>query len=88
MIIVMISITMWAAAMMEGTVVGVTLTHNTAQSVDALTQMEAGEEQLVHQLLQLHKLLPSQVCQQLMTQVSLNENCWCFYFALGSNFKE
>ena len=54
MIIVMISITMWAAAMMEGTVVGVTLTRNTAQSVDALTQMEAGEEQLAHQLLQLH----------------------------------
>ena len=85
MIIVMISITMWAAAMMEGTVVGVTLTHNTAQSVDALTQMEAGEEQLAHQLLQLlqlHQLL------QLMTQVIMNQHCWCFYFALGSNFKK
>ena len=83
MIIVMISITMWAAAMMEGTVVGVTLTHNTAQSVDALTQMEAGEEQLAHQL-----LLPSQVCQQLLAQVVMIQHCWCFDFALGSNFKK
>jgi hypothetical protein len=55
--IVMISITTWAAAMMEGTVVDVTLTRNTAQSADALTQMEAGVEQLAHQLLQLHQLL-------------------------------
>ena len=82
------SITTWAAAMMEGIVVDVTFKHNTAQSVDALIQMEAGEEQLVHQLLQLHQLLPSQVCQQLMTQVNLKENYWGFYFALGSNFKE
>ena len=59
MVIVMISITMWAAAMMEGTVVDVTLIHNGAQSVDALTQMQAGEEQLAHQLLQLHHLLQS-----------------------------
>ena len=57
MIIVMIAITMWAAAMMEGTVVDVMLTQNTVQSVDALTQMEAVEEQLAPQLLQLHKLL-------------------------------
>ena len=77
-IIVMISITTWAAPMMEGTVVDVTLTRNTAQSADALTQMEAGVEQLAHQLLQLHQLLPSQVCQQLMTQVVMNQHCWCF----------
>ena len=68
--IVMISITMWAAAMMEGTVVDVTLTRNTAQSADALTQMEAGVEQLAQQLLQLHQLL--------MTQVVMNQHCWCF----------
>ena len=55
--------------MMEGTVVDVTLTPNTAQSVDALTQMEAGVEQLAQQL------LPSiQVCQQLMTQVHSYES--------------
>ena len=88
MIFAMILITTWAAAMMEGTVVDVTLIRNTAQSVDALTQTEAGEEQLVHQLLQLHQLLPSQVCQQLMNQVNLKENYWCFYFAPWSNFKE
>ena len=83
MAFVMMKTTMKPASLMEEIAVGVTLTHNTAQSVDALTQMEAGEEQLVYQLLQLHQLLPSQ-----MTQVSLNENCWCFfYFALGSNFK-
>ena len=69
-IIVMISITTWAAAMMEGTVVDVTLTRNTAQSADALTQMEAGVEQLAQQLLQLHQLL--------MTQVVMNQHCWCF----------
>ena len=72
--------------MMEGTVVDVTLTHNTAQSVDALTQMEAGEEQLAHQPLQLHQLLPPQVCQQLMTQVNMNHQYYlCLYFAPGSN---
>jgi len=63
-IFVMISITTLAAAMMEGTVVDVMLTLNTAQSADALTQMEAGAEQLAHQL-----LLPSQVCQQLLAQM-------------------
>ena len=34
--------------MMEGTVVDVTLTRNTAQSADALTQMEVAVEQLAH----------------------------------------
>ena len=77
-IIVMISITTWAASMMEGTVVDVTLTRNTAQSADALPQMEAGVEQLANQLKQFHQLLPSQVCQQLMTQVVMNQHCWCF----------
>ena len=43
--------------MMEGTVVGVTLTHNTAQSVDALIQMEV--EQLAHK-------------QQLLAQVIMH----------------
>ena len=76
--IAMISITTWTAAMMVETVVDVMLTHNTAQSVDALTQMEAGVEQLANQLKQLHQLLPSQVCQQLMTQVVMNQHCWCF----------
>ena len=71
-ITVMISITTWAAAMMEGTVVDVMLTCNTAQSANALTQMEAGVEQLAQQL------LPSQVCQQLMTQVVMSQHCWCF----------
>ena len=69
--------------MMEGTVVDVTLTRNTAQSADALTQMEAGAEQLAHQL-----LLPSQVCQQLLAQVVMNQHCWCFDFVLGSNVKK
>ena len=44
----MISITTLAAAMMEGTVVDVMLTLNTAQSADALTQMEVAMEQLAH----------------------------------------
>ena len=82
-IFVMISITTLAAAMMEGTVVDVMLTLNTAQSADALTQMEAGAEQLAHQL-----LLPSQVCQQLLAQVVMNQHCWCFDFVLGSNVKK
>ena len=82
-IFVMISITTLAAAMMEGTVVDVMLTLNTAQSADALTQMETGAEQLAHQL-----LLPSQVCQQLLAQVVVIQHCWCFDFALGSNFKK
>ena len=60
---VMISITIWAAAMMEGIVVDVTLTPNTAQSAHALTQMELGLEQLAHQL------QPCQLCHQLMIQV-------------------
>ena len=57
--IVMISITTWTAAMMAETVVDVTLTHNTAQFVHALIQMEARVEQLAH--------LPQ---QQLITQVT------------------
>jgi hypothetical protein len=77
-IFVMISTTTLAAAMMEGTVVDVTLTLNTAQSADALTQMEAGAEQLAQQLLPL-----IQVCQQLMTQVLMIQHCWCFDFVLG-----
>jgi len=40
--IVMMSITTWTAVMMVETVVDVTLTHNTAQYVHALIQMEAG----------------------------------------------
>merc|ERR1711935_987358 len=50
-IIVMISITTWTAAMMAETVamvVAVLLTRNTAQFADALIQMEAGVEQLAH----------------------------------------
>ena len=62
-IFVMISITTLAAAMMEGIVVDVTLTPNTAQSAHALTQMELGLEQLAHQL------QPCQLCHQLMIQV-------------------
>ena len=81
--IAMMSTTMKPASLMEEIAVGVTLTHNTAQSVDALTQMEAGVEQLAHQLLQLHQLLPSQVCQQLMTQVVMNQHCWCFDWRWG-----
>jgi len=52
-IIVMISITTWAAAMMVVTVVDVTLTQHGAQYADALTQMETGVEQLAHLLQQL-----------------------------------
>ena len=59
--IVMISITTWTVTMMVETVVDVTSTHNTAQSVDALIQMEV--EQLAH------KQQPSQLYQQLMDQV-------------------
>ena len=81
--IVMISITTWTVTMMVETAVDVTSTHNTAQSADALTQMETGAEQLAHQL-----LLPSQVCQQLLAQVVVIQHCWCFDFALGSNFKK
>ena len=47
--------------MMVETVVDVMSTHNTAQSADALIQMEV--EQLAH------KQQPSQLYQQLMTQV-------------------
>ena len=64
-IIVMISITTWAAAMMAETVakvVAVLLTRNGAQFVHALIQMEAGVEQLAH-LLQ----------QQLLTQVVMHK---------------
>ena len=60
-IIVMISITTWAAAMMVetvATVVAVLLTRNIAQFAHALIQMEVGVEQHAH-LLQ----------QQLLTQV-------------------
>ena len=84
----MMSITTWTAAMMVETVVDVMSKQITAMYVDALTQMEAGEEQLAHQLLQLHQLLPSQLYQQLMTQVIMNQHYWCFYFAPGSNFKK
>ena len=45
-IIVMISITMWSAAMMVETVVDVTLLHPGVQNAYALIQMEAGMEQL------------------------------------------
>ena len=86
--IVMTSITTWVAAMMVVTVVDVMLSQHGAQNADALTQMEAGEEQLVHQLLQMLQLLPSQVCQQLMTQVIMIQHCYSFYFAVGSNFKK
>ena len=55
----MILITTWTAAMMEGTVVDVTLTRNTAQSADALTQME----QLVH------KQQPALQIQQQVLQI-------------------
>ena len=85
---VMISITTWTAAMMVETVVDVTLPQITAFFVHALTQIIAGVEQLAHQLLQLDQLLPPQLCQQLMTQVIMNQHCWCFDFALGSNFKK
>ena len=61
-IIVMISITTWAAAMMAETVADVTLTRSTAQYADALIQMEAGVEQLAH-LLQ----------QQLIIQVIMHQ---------------
>ena len=43
--IVMMSITTWTAVMMVETVVDVTLTHNTAQYVHALIQMETGVAQ-------------------------------------------
>ena len=59
--IVMISITTWTVTMMVETVVDVTSTHNTAQSADALIQMEV--EQLAH------RQQPSQLYQQLMAQV-------------------
>ena len=59
--IVMTSITTWTVTMMVETVVDVTSTHNTAQSADALIQMEV--EQLAH------KQQPSQLYQQLMAQV-------------------
>ena len=59
--IVMTSITTWTVTMMVETVVDVTSTHNTAQSVGALIQMEV--EQLAH------KQQPSQLYQQLMAQV-------------------
>ena len=62
--IVMISITTWTVAMMVETVVDVTLTHNTAQSADALIQMEV--EQLAH------RQQPSQLYQRLMTQVIMH----------------
>ena len=65
--IVMISITTWAAAMMEGTVVDVTQTLNTAQSADALTRME----QLAHQLLQLHQLLQPHQLQAILQEQAL-----------------
>ena len=76
-IIVMISITTWTAAMMAETVVDVMFKHHTVQYADALIQMEAGVEQLAHnqqqvqqpKVRQQHQLQPSQLCQQLMTQV-------------------
>ena len=61
MVIAMISIITWNVAMMVETVVDVMSTHNTAQSADALIQMEV--EQLAH------KQQPSQLYQQLMAQV-------------------
>ena len=30
-----------------------------------------------------YQLQPSQLCQQLMTQVIMNQHYWCFYFAPG-----
>ena len=59
--IVMSSITRKTATMTVETVVDVMSTHNTAQSADALIQMEV--EQLAH------KQQPSQLYQQLMAQV-------------------
>ena len=58
---VMISITTWTVTMMVGTVVDVTSTHNTAQSVDVLIQMEVEQH--------AHKQQPS---QQLMAQVVMH----------------
>ena len=58
---VMISITTWTVTMTVETVADVMSTHNTAQSVDALIQMEV--EQLAH------KQQPS---QQLMAQVVMH----------------
>ena len=49
--------------MMEGTVVDVTLTRNTAQSADALTQMEVAVEQLDH------KQQPALQIQQQVLQI-------------------
>ena len=82
---VMISITTWTAVMMVETVVDVTSKQITVMYVHALTQMEAGEEQLAHQLLQLHQLQPSQLCQQLMTQVTVKKvfDPFCFAYTLG-----
>ena len=69
-IIVMISITTWAAAMMVetvATVVAVLLTRNIAQFAHALIQMEVGVEQHAHQ---------QQLAQQ---QASLNKLKKCFH---------
>ena len=49
--------------MMEGTVVDVTLTCNTAQSADALTQMEVAVEQIAH------KQQPALQIQQQVLQI-------------------
>ena len=77
--IVMISITTWTAAMMAEIVVGVMFKHHTVRYVDALIQMEVVVEQLAHNQQRVqqpkvrqqcqHQLQPSQLCQQLMTQV-------------------
>ena len=64
MVIVMISIITWNVAMMVETVVDVTSTHNTAQSADALIQMEV--EQLAH------KQQLSQLYQQVLAQVVMH----------------
>ena len=78
-LIVMISITTWTAAMMAEIVVGVMFKHHTVRYVDALIQMEVVVEQLAHNQQRVqqpkvrqqcqHQLQPSQLCQQLMTQV-------------------
>jgi hypothetical protein len=66
-IIVMIAITTWTAAMIAETVVDVTLICHTVQYADALIQMEVAVEQLAHkqqQALQIHQT-PLQIQLQL-----------------------
>ena len=71
MVIVMISITTWTAVMMEGTVVDVMLTRNTAQSADVLTQMEAGVAQHAHKQQQVLQTQRQEL--QIQQQAHLNK---------------